>query len=840
VGTEATLEVGKQISLAVESLKLPQGLLDLFSSAKAVCTREGQCWDFKRDQIPDDALALGELCRDIAGFFNAYGGFIVLGVEEVEKDLRFQAVGLNNASFPMQRLKGLLSKYLSVVPEVVYDEYSVGMPSNKVVIAALAVPKRVSTTPAKFLARGPEKKSKPIFDVDQMAIRRGDQTRIVTSLEDWQLISGDRRLDEIGLEIGRFSPSNSALAISHNLPTRSAICRRFVGRKDYLRALWEWLSDEFQYCRVVAGDGGKGKTSLAYEFSTQVARVAPCGFTRVVWLTAKKKQFHAESNEWREMHQTHFSDFRTLLVAVGEHLGFHTEELEGMSDPQLNRAVRQLIAVQSTLFVFDDLDSLVPDDQKRTLEFASQVGKPDVRFLLTTRSNASYSSDLCLTLRGLDQPDFGELIDVLVARYGIQIPKQLRTTLHEKTDGSPLLLDSILRLIACGGDPARSIKEWSGAAGEDARRAVLQKEIDLLSVEAKRTLLCIAYFGQCSLAEVQQVSALPATRLDDCLRELESLFLVDAPKIIESQPRYEMNATAVSLVLSQREVLAFDHAKIQKQVAAIRAPLGKGAQAGRDKIGRAVSQAMALARAGKYSDALETVNVALKQNKSSGDLLLLRARLGMNSGLLDLEACRRDLREAHRRGCKKPLLFEVWLEAERRARFGPGVIEVCDHAVHSSPDDEGCWAERRAEGYVLNAYAQSRSGNPAGAAEELTHAADQVYRGVRSGDASDSAVENLALLHDRILAYRTTQGDAGLVVDSVREALKRGDTRHEILETAYLALRKLLAGQKAGRTRDWAIAQAEYFAAGLRASGADGAVLARQFEGLTAKAEVSA
>jgi hypothetical protein len=819
---DSALELGKEIALSVESLRLPAALINLLSTDEAICAREGQCWDFKREQISNDILPLAETCRDIAAFFNAYGGFIILGVEEVEKDLRFRVAGLSDNPFPMQRLKGLLGKYLSAIPDISYEEYNIDCSGRSVKIAAIAIPKRpAKQLPAKFLTRGPEKKNKVIFDSDQLAVRRGDQSRIVASLEDWELVSSERRLDSSELEIGRYATVSKSLAIDHNLPMRSVICRRFIGRKVYLTSLWEWLNDDFQYCRVIAGDGGKGKTSLAYELATQVAKVGPCGFTRIIWLTAKSRQFHAESNEWREMLETHFSDFRSLLMAVGENLGYMKEELEVMSDNQLNRSIRQQIDIQATLFVFDDLDSLSPDDQKRTMEFASQVGRSEVRFLLTTRSNASYSSDLCLKLRGLDKDDFYELVDLLSVRYGISLPKGVRDSIHEATDGSPLLLDSILRLVHRGSEPASAVKEWAGAAGEDARRAVLQKEIDLLSPEAKRVLLCIAFFAQCSNAEIQQVSNLAATKLEDCLRELESLFLVDSPKIIESQPRYEMNATSIALIISQKENLAFDHAKILRQVSAIRSPILKGGKKGnREKVGRAVSQAIALARSGDYDGATETVNAALKADKSNPDLLLLRARLRSNSGKGKIEDVRRDLRASHSGGCRKPLLFEIWLETERNAGFGPGMLEVCELAVSHSPSDRPLWAEKKAEGYVLNALVKAKSGDYSGAASELGIAADEVVYAINSGDASESAAEHLELLNDKVLSYVTKSGDGGLVVDAVRDAIRRGDLRTEIFHVAFDALRKLYLNGlvKSKSSKNWAASQCSFLANQFRST----------------------
>src|SRR5690606_18379609 len=255
-----------------------------------------------------------------------------------------------------------------------------------------------------FKRRGPEiKPGKHAFDAGNVAVRRGDQSTLASKLADWQLVLSDRSLDGLATDLGRMLPDKrSGAALGHNLPSRAIICAQFIGRSAVLTDLWAWLNDEFQYAKVVAGEGGKGKTSLAYEFATQVAYMAPLGIERIVWLTAKKRQFSGIENTWKSLPETHFKDFKTMLVAIGRNLAYTDNELEDASEAELLRLIRAEISIQPTLFVLDDIDSLSLDDQRRALEFAQQAGSEKVRFLLTTRSNASYSSSAAITLGGLE------------------------------------------------------------------------------------------------------------------------------------------------------------------------------------------------------------------------------------------------------------------------------------------------------------------------------------------------------------------------------------------------------------------------------------------------------
>src|SRR5690606_10921490 len=117
----------------------------------------------------------------------------------------------------------------------------------------------------------------------------------------------------------------------------------------------------------------------------------------------------------------------------------------------------------------DDIDSLSLDDQRRALEIAQQAGSEKVRFLLTTRSNASYSSSAAITLGGLEGDEYKELVSVLGNRFGLNLPSSEIDLLETATQGSPLLTESILRVVRRGSPIRKAIKEWKDHSGDDAR-----------------------------------------------------------------------------------------------------------------------------------------------------------------------------------------------------------------------------------------------------------------------------------------------------------------------------------------------------------------------------------
>ena len=62
---------------------------------------------------------------------------------------------------------------------------------------------------------------------------------------------------------------------SSTLPSREFVVPSFVGRQKELEALSDWMHDEHSHLNMLAGDGGKGKTAIAYEFAVSIVNEPP-------------------------------------------------------------------------------------------------------------------------------------------------------------------------------------------------------------------------------------------------------------------------------------------------------------------------------------------------------------------------------------------------------------------------------------------------------------------------------------------------------------------------------------------------------------------------------------
>ena len=75
------------------------------------------------------------------------------------------------------------------------------------------------------------------------------------------------------------------------LPPRESVVTDFIGRKTELDRLWEWFKDPVSRRWALAGEGGKGKSAIAYQFAADVMFSAPEPYQIVFWLSAKRQKF---------------------------------------------------------------------------------------------------------------------------------------------------------------------------------------------------------------------------------------------------------------------------------------------------------------------------------------------------------------------------------------------------------------------------------------------------------------------------------------------------------------------------------------------------------------------
>ena len=510
--------IKSRIASCVESAVHSMEVVELLYNGSTFSPDEGYLLDYKQSW-PESR---GELCkyvRHVAAFHNAFGGFIFFGVAEIEKDTVFKPCVTIEPKIDVKQFKDILREYLTTPIEVTIRTHAIKNEDGlQMHVTLMHVPKRASGLEPNAVRRAlNDDKGKHLIKSGEIYLRDGDSTIPAQQQQHWKTVYGHRQNPYLADPDITWSDR----ILENNLPDRSLIYGQFIGRTDELEKLWGWFSDDFSRVRVLAGEGGHGKTSIAYEFASDFCRAVPAGFDRVIWLTAKKQQFRAFENSFEELGLEVFKTPSELLRQMGAAMrSSEAEDLDACAEDRLPRLVKQISANVAALVVIDDLDSLDLDEQKRCIEICQQFSTTKSRFLFTTRKNVTASSASSIEVAGFELDEFKEFIEGWTTRLGLNPFKSSEiNALLTATGGSPLFTESVLRLLKQGVATGEALKLWKGHLGIEVRNAALQREVKQLGMEARKVLALVAAVGECSFAEIKTYSGFPSlTRLMNCSR----------------------------------------------------------------------------------------------------------------------------------------------------------------------------------------------------------------------------------------------------------------------------------------------------------------------------------
>src|SRR5262249_47022675 len=138
--------------------------------------KECELWDYKRD-AGTDKLAVAKTIRHVVSFYNTFGGYLIYGVEEAERDQRFVPRGIVAGTVSIAALKSSLATYTGHAIDVSFREIAIAIDGAPRLLGILHVPKRPrAAEPAAFGKNGPEESSgSPLFRRNTTYIRRLDR-----------------------------------------------------------------------------------------------------------------------------------------------------------------------------------------------------------------------------------------------------------------------------------------------------------------------------------------------------------------------------------------------------------------------------------------------------------------------------------------------------------------------------------------------------------------------------------------------------------------------------------------------------------------------------------------
>lgn len=485
--------------------------------------------------------------------------------------------------------------------------------------------------------------------------------------------------------------------LDDSLPPRESIVVQFVGRNRELEELEEWFMDPVSRRWALAGEGGKGKTAIAYNFAVNLKLLAPPPFQAVFWLSAKKRKFVEGSALTIETPD--FSDLDSALSRLLVHYGW-IEETSGSVESKKVR-VLELLNEFPALIIVDDVDSLESEDENVIEFFSLQVPSTRSKVLFTSRRTIFGMGGSTTHVSGFKEEDAASFI---LSRCRIMemdhaaFTKSVIKEVLRVTEGSPLFIEDLMRLTTTVGSLGDAIGLWAERKGQAARRYALGRECDLLTPEARKVLFASSVTqGPVSFVELETITGLSQDIIISALQELQKLFLVPKPRLIEGEQRFEVNVNTRSLI---REVYGGSEL-FQRVQAAYKAISEDIPQTVRGPIGALIKQAMYLLKAQKRQDAENLLLDASKKYPDNPDLL---GFLGFVYKSWQPSNRVTDAREKFKRAaqlkCKKQDMYEHWCKMELKQQEWIKAIDAAEKGLKILGEDRML--------HYLCGYARSR------------------------------------------------------------------------------------------------------------------------------------
>lgn len=336
--------------------------------------------------------------------------------------------------------------------------------------------------------------------------------------------------------------------IEDTLPSRETIAVDFIGRQRELSILEDWFNEPESKIWVLAGDGGKGKTAIAYEFAVQKRNQSPADYHIILWLSAKRRRFVEGIVVYID--DPDFIDLDTAIDKLLDGYGFGVESKKPLEEKK--QIVIELLTKLPAILIVDDIDSLEGEAENAIAFFTQEVTRTPTKVLLTSRRSLFGYGGVTTQIAGFSRNEGISFGKSRINLFGLN-PRPIAPYLERITritDGSPLYIEELLRLCKVGVGIKEAIEAWDGVEGNVARAYSLNREFDMLGENAKQVLLaCCLNRRPSTIAEIEVITGLKKNPVLSAVEEIERLFLLPKPTIIKEAPRFDININTRSLIL---------------------------------------------------------------------------------------------------------------------------------------------------------------------------------------------------------------------------------------------------------------------------------------------------
>ncbi len=340
------------------------------------------------------------------------------------------------------------------------------------------------------------------------------------------------------------------------------------------------------------------------------------------------------------------------------------------------------------MVIIDDVDSITRENEEVTEFLSFQVPQTKSKILFTSRRTLFGMGGSTIHVEGFNKEDAKQFI---VSRCNLMnldtamFTDEIMADITRITEGSPLYIEDLMRLISV--IPVKeAIRQWEDKGGNDARRYALGRECDLLETEGARRVLMAASIckNAISFVELEAITGYSSKIITESLNELQRIFLVPKPRIIEGEERFEVNVNTKMLV---REV--YGHFDRYRNMEAACQIVNEGYKTnGNVDINAILRQVSFLNKDFKFQESEQLLLNALEKYHSNPEIICALAELYCSWK----PPRTTDARGYFNRACQlkfpKIEMYEKWISMEFTRKEWTKIVEATEKGLKIFPESK--------------------------------------------------------------------------------------------------------------------------------------------------------
>lgn len=639
---------------------------------------EGPLHDYKEEfPFSQSDGYFGGILRLICAFHNSYGGVIIFGVHD-----KLRTAGKNKVLVDSEKVNRKLREDLSRPLQIATS--TLETPSGEVQV--LIVPPRPAMHPPIY-----SRKAYGDYKAGTVYIRKGAE--VLTAIgSDLPYLYGDRSDAFMDRGVSDFS-------VSASLPPSPATIQEFVGRFVAIERICDWVTESRDPRMFLWGQGGSGKSTIAYEFCGIAAQSGKLlrnksGHTldRVIFISGKSVYLNPHTSKVETVALRDFSDatdaFKSILLLSKWE---DAEKVRGYTYHECLDALEQLFDIETQLIVIDDIDTLTTAGRDGGMEELFSIlsrSKSGTKVLYTQRSFPSFAQNAALEVPSLNADELKQFTDLCCEKFKVIGPVgDERSWISQHSEGRPLAVETIVGMRRVTPNYKEAFRRWTENSSEPLHYLFSREYQQLNRDDRSRHVLAALSIldGPQGFEVLRDILQFSAEQLEDAIADCRDMFLRVSSGPSGAGDLYSIGpATRLFVMEASRQLDRY--ASIEARVKIFQAKSNTTPAAFIPLIGRA-SRNIEL---GNPQDAInllrkEDLPFAFREHPEV-KAILGQAYAALNPpNVLDARAC---FDSAFTLGHRHYGMYIAWLELEKanRTEIVNG-IQICEKVVASDGFD---------------------------------------------------------------------------------------------------------------------------------------------------------